>query len=1173
MPICTVVRWWRSTLVDTTPHLLPPPRSPRGRTGRSGAIILALTALIAASEASAITVRLNCGSTEAHVMADGRTFIADQAYGAGNSVGFTAGWADHSGIPLGGTPDQPLYFQSRVNWAYRIDGVIPGGEYLVEMHFSDHRVHGPGIRVFDVDVDGSEVISNIDVIDEAGTNRYALRHRFTYTATGTSMVITGVPNQNDPFLCALSVVDRTADTIAPAPPDWVTAFGGLEQNQLHWNDVSSLDAAGFRVYRATSAGGPFTRIGRDPIRIVRHFDRNTSIGTEYFYYVTAVDVYGNESVPSDTVSATARSRNDSVLPVYQILIDQADWDVINANPQGDATVPATLFVGTDNWDVQVRYRGGSTRTYAKKSWKIKFDAPVFGGRDILNLNASMPDMTLLREDSAYDFLKDADVKSPIADHVKLFVNGNDFGVYVDLEDLDAQFIDRAGLPPGGNLYRCYDNLALLDDPADYPLVYEKKTNEDGDYTDLIAFIELINTTPLAQYYRDILPVFDLEAFHRYLAANALLGNRDFGADDYYLYHDLVGDRWYWLPWDYNETWGLTVNWVDEIDADGSLYPGSINVLIQKLRARAHFRYRHLQQIQRWMDTIFDPAYRHDEFQARHDLIADPGRLDWYKWQWEDNARFDAGVAELDTYVTLRRDFIESTLPAQVPAPELVINELMADNNGIILDDAGEPADWIELFNPTAVPLSLAGHYLSDDTDDLRKWAFPDTTIAPGGYLLVWCDGDTLQGEMHASFALNAGGEWVGVFKPDAEFNDPLDTFTFPDAIANVSYGRFPDASYSWRHLPTPTPGASNVETGNIIPQFSNTGNEPALPTEADSVVVTTEIWDDTGIVGASLWADVGAGFESLPLTDDGAFPDELASDGVYSGLILPQTSGTVVHYYVEATDDSLATATDPDLAPVETFFYEIDQVLPDVVINEFLAANTTTLPDEWGEYDDWVELYNSGVDSIPLTGMYLSDDLLDTRKWQFPDTTLAPGDYLLVWCDASTIQGPLHTSFRLSASGEELGLFESDLRGNVPVDTLSFGPQVDDDSFGRLPDGSDNWVVFLTPTPGAANEIISVDASTSPPVMYLGQARPNPVMGRARLTFGVPSAGTVHLDLFDVMGRRVAAVIDGRRFEPGHHRVEWNGRDARGNAVAPGVYFFRLAVDRSSLTRKIVVSR
>ena len=63
----------------------------------------------------------------------------------------------------------------------------------------------------------------------------------------------------------------------------------------------------------------------------------------------------------------------------------------------------------------------------------------------------------------------------------------------------------------------------------------------------------------------------------------------------------------------------------------------------------------------------------------------------------------------------------------------------------------------------------------------------------------------------------------------------------------------------------------------------------------------------------------------------------------------------------------------------------------------------------------------------------------------------------------------MHTNFKLSKGGEAIGLFNTDAKGNLPIDTVTFGEQTTDISYGRIYDGGAPWVFFENPTPGSQN--------------------------------------------------------------------------------------------------------
>ncbi len=156
-----------------------------------------------------------------------------------------------------------------------------------------------------------------------------------------------------------------------------------------------------------------------------------------------------------------------------------------------------------------------------------------------------------------------------------------------------------------------------------------------------------------------------------------------------------------------------------------------------------------------------------------------------------------------------------------------------------------------------------------------------------------------------------------------------------------------------------------------------------------------------------------------------------------------------------------------------------------VKINEIMTANATTITDEDRDYPDWIELYNAGTATISLEGYGLSDDIDDPFKWVFPDVSLPPGGFLVVFAsdkDRTTLPGRLHTNFKLKSSGEELLLTtpsgtSADLFYSVEMET--------DVSYGRIPDGGERLVLFYEPTPGASNGDTLPSQRAPPPVFSL----------------------------------------------------------------------------------------
>ena len=435
---------------------------------------------------------------------------------------------------------------------------------------------------------------------------------------------------------------------------------------------------------------------------------------------------------------------------------------------------------------------------------------------------------------------------------------------------------------------------------------------------------------------------------------------------------------------------------------------------------------------------------------------------------------------------------------------LVINELMASNSTTILDPQGDDDDWIELKNTGTTAIDLGGMYLSDKTSNPLKWQFPaGTTIAAGGYLLIWADDDDGDSPgLHTNFKLSAGGESVVLSDIDARNNVVIDSVDFPAQTTDVSYGRSPEGSGAFQALATASPGAPTpvvpeiaiIADGPVTEGGTATFTVTAAPAPPAGLVVNVSVTQGTSDAylpaapPTSLTMAAGATEATLGV----AIPDD-STDEPNGVLTATVTSGT--GYTVSATAGSASlTVRDDDANPATSA----------VVINELMASNSTLL-DPQGDADDWIELKNTSDTAIDLSGMYLSDDRTNPRKWQFPTgTTIAAGGYLLIWADDDDGDSPgLHTNFKLSAKGESVVLSDTDDNGNTVIDAVDFPALDADESYGRSPEGTGAFQVLATASPGRATP-------TVPEIAILADG---PVTEGSTATFTVTPTPTPTADL------------------------------------------------------------
>ncbi|RKZ05362.1 hypothetical protein DRQ25_16285, partial [Candidatus Fermentibacteria bacterium] len=183
----------------------------------------------------------------------------------------------------------------------------------------------------------------------------------------------------------------------------------------------------------------------------------------------------------------------------------------------------------------------------------------------------------------------------------------------------------------------------------------------------------------------------------------------------------------------------------------------------------------------------------------------------------------------------------------------------------------------------------------------------------------------------------------------------------------------------------------NIVTGNSGPAFYiQDGGEP--------VFFYNCVWGNPDGNYGNLPDPTGTGgnISVDPLLVDDFFLSQTAAGQAVDSPCVNSGSGSPADYGLEFT----WTRTDgvPDSEVVDIGYHHGSHQ-SGLVLNELMAENDTTIADNYGEYDDWIEITNTGPNDINLSGYYLTDDAADPFKFAFPDTVIHPGDYFIVWAD------------------------------------------------------------------------------------------------------------------------------------------------------------------------------
>lgn len=747
--------------------------------------------------------------------------------------------------------------------------------------------------------------------------------------------------------------------------------------------------------------------------------------------------------------------DDTIVPEIEIEIDPDSLTklFLPENLESYHEYPAKFIFKTPTMSdtieqIGFRLRGNTSRQSKKKSYKISFNTFHKGrkyyGLEKMNINGEHNDPSIIRSKLCWDQFKFLNVPSSRANHVKLFINKKYYGLYINVEHIDENFLKTRFSNNSGNLYKCLWPADLTyrgSDPELYKFMqgdrrtYDLKTNKSlDDYSGFAHFITVLNQSNAQTFEQEIQKVFNVDGYLRMLAVDVATGNWDnhwYLKNNFYLYHNPQNDLFEFIPYDYDNTFGIdwfNINWGN----------------------RTIYNWGHPSEPRPLATRILDVPRFKDRFSFYLNLLLE---------QSYNNSVLDPKI-----------DFTHQLITAAAEA------------------DKERTLDY--------------GFTISD---------------------------------FHKSY---------------------------DEALSlHVKYGIKP---FIWTRVTT---AKAELILNDIAPIVYNV----RATHSGGSTQILAQIMDDNeGLSVDVLWSINNILQPKVELYDDGMHNDGAAGDFVYGGALnLAGQSGRLA-FYLDITDSKAQHTFAPVDAPQNSFILHIGQPAPRVVINEFLAKNDAVNSDASGNFADWIELFNA--DTIPhnLNGFFLSDNPENAIKWALPDTVLNPGEFLLLWCDSDPEKGKLHTNFKLSAKGEFISLAQKSATQVTILDSLSFGKQKADISYGRSEDGSQSWKYFNTPTPNGSNHNPSsiLEENTLLNKLTLYQNYPNPFNPTTKVKFTLVNPAEVTLAVYNMLGQRIKSVIKRKMHSAGAHFVliDMSG-------FSSGIYLYRVEVSGQQLSRKMLYVR
>ncbi len=560
-------------------------------------------------------------------------------------------------------------------------------------------------------------------------------------------------------------------------------------------------------------------------------------------------------------------------------------------------------------------------------------------------------------------------------------------------------------------------------------------------------------------------------------------------------------------------------------------------------------------------------------------------------------------------------FLMSLMVTNSLNAQLYINEFMASNDTAFPGPQGDHPDWIEIYNNTSEAVMLGGYYMSDDLNDpAAMFQIPDTypdsvTVPAGGFILFYANKGQESSVLNLNFKLSGGGESIGLWTPESVV---IDTMSYGNQETDVSMGRFPDGGSFWGFMNNYTPGTANTNPSPTVPElFINefmASNDAAFPGPQGDYPDWIEIYnagEEAVMLGGYFMSDDLVDTEARFMIPD-TYPDsvtvqpgdfivfyankgqessvmnlnfKLSGGGEQIGLWdQEQVFLDSLTYEEQITDTSYGryhngtenwyfmsdftpgeSNTNPNIGPSDVILY----------INEFMASNDAALPGPQGDFPDWIEIYNAGEEAVMLGGYYMSDDLIDPEAmFMIPDTypdsvTVESGGFILFYANKGQESSVLNLGFKLSGGGEQVGLWSPE---QVFIDSITYGPQIADTSYGRYTDGTNNWFMMPDYSPGESNRNPSSIVEIENNVTIL-QNYPNPFSTKTNIEFTLENSDHIIVNIYDIRGSLVS-VIANDKYSVGTHTIVWDA-----STLQAGYYFYTFQTSKGIVANKASVIR
>ena len=866
--------------------------------------------------------------------------------------------------------------------------------------------------------------------------------------------------------------------------------------------------------------------------------------------ILKVKAFHADFLPSETVSQTYLiNEHSSTLPVVSIsTAPEYLWDnTIGIYTDGTNGIPGNCNGNNMNWNqdwkrhavfeylsptgsplinqhLDIRIGGACSRNFPQKSFAIEarkkygdsdLDFSFFSTKKNLKSFGS-----LSLRNSGNDFystsFRDAFLQSLHIGNMDIdymayqpavfYLNGEYWGIQNLREKIDGDFIKA--------------NYGIAKDDIDLIETWEYAI--EGTIDAYINYrTQLAQMSPNApNYFSFIDQNIDVQEYINYLVTEIYVGNTDWPGNNMKFWRQRsTNGKFRWILWDTDFGFGLygtpfdhpTLDFATEPNGPGWPNPSWSTLHIRLLMQNPEFRNRFIATLSTAMGTTFHPnrvSVLMDQYKSR---IA--AEVPYHKIRWGgDVASWESEIQRMRDFSTQRNAFMRihtgnffglgSALKFSATSSPASAGKV--NMNGVTADDFSD-APYYSSVPYNIKPVPNAGFKFTGWTVTAKN--NQPITITTLGSNWKYFD-----------FGILPSTNWNSASYNDGAWNSGNAQLGYGDGDEStvVSFGSDPNNKFVSTYFRKSFTIADTAGLQNI--------NASAL--FDDGVVVYlngTEVFRNNMPVGAISNSTLA----NSAIQEGVYYPFTVDHHLVKPGIniwavevhqIGPTSSDISFEFQASSTKQgSTETYSLSNAEVYDTVYADITMVanyetvtpIQGLVINE-VSPGKSTIPDDNNEFDDWIELFNTGTSPVNISGLMLTDDFTEKSKTILKadaSMIIPPGGYKILWADGQPEQGSDHLSFKLSGDGESLGLYQAIGFDTLIIEELDFGFAPQGFSLSRLPNATGSFEITNLLTPGLENQ-----AGNS------AWFFPNPVKDILNVVIG---DGVSYLEIFSSIGKKV----------------------------------------------------